>query len=139
MRSGGMSRSTVRTIAPFGKALWAPFDCARDAPKTEPNRVTASRRVSFFASVHAKIISDHLSIFHDEPHTLELVNVGEGIAGDGDKIGKCPRLDRANAVLPTKHLSGVGGDGSDDIERLHPGVAQLQQRRHAGLAARLAG
>jgi hypothetical protein len=110
-------------------------------------RAARARRLSLcaeqpnggFSLQRSEVISDHVAILHDKPHTLEFVNIGKRIAGDGDEIGKFPRFDRANAILPTEHLGGVRGDGADHIERLYPGIAQLQQRRDARLSARLAG
>ena len=52
---------------------------------------------SFFISVRSEIISDHLSVLHDKPDTLEFGYVGYGVAGYRDEISKFPGLDGANS------------------------------------------
>src|SRR5207342_1381245 len=48
-----------------------------------------------------KIVANDLSALHHELHPLQLADVGERIAGDGDEIGKLALLDRAGLIAPT--------------------------------------
>ena len=61
-----------------------------------------------FVSLHSEIISDHRSVLHDETDTLELGDVGDGIARYRDQISEFSRFDGANLVLPPQHLGGTG-------------------------------
>ena len=45
-----------------------------------------------------KVVSDDFAVFHHEANAFEFGDVRERITGDGNKIGKFPRLDRSDAI-----------------------------------------
>src|SRR5947208_12647395 len=85
-----------------------------------------------------KVIPD-LAVLHHESNSLELGNIIVLISGTGYEISKFPGLDRADAVLPAQHFRCTDGDRANNVERRHSGSTQVNQRRHACLAARLSG
>src|ERR1044072_2201944 len=98
--------------------------------------LTAEVVVIFGISRLAEIISDNSAVFHYEPDPFDFRDVGNWIAGHSDHIGKFSRLDRTDAVLPTQHFGRIGGDGANDVERRHAGIAQMRKDLGARLPAR---
>ena len=96
----------------FAYVLYTPV-ATRIAPALDLHTV--------FISVRGEIISDHLSILHDEPNPFELGDIGYGVARNRDQISQFPRLDGTNLVLPPNHFRGIDSDGTDHIECCHSG------------------
>src|SRR5205807_9799233 len=74
-----------------------------------------------------KLVLDYFAVLHYKSNSLQLGNVGDGISGDGDEIGKFPRLKRADAILPAQHFRGVGRNGTNHVEGGHPGFMQSRK------------
>src|SRR5438105_5151696 len=88
------------------------------------------------ALMRCKIVPDYLPALHHELHTLQLSNVGNRISSDADEIGKFPRLNRPDAILPAQHFCSIRRDCAKDVERRHSGIMQMRKHCCRGLAPR---
>src|SRR6267378_5076548 len=69
--------------------------------------------------MQGQVISDHPSVLHHEPNSLQLANVCDRIPRYGDEVGKFSGLDSAQAILPTQQFCGICRDPTNDVERRH--------------------
>src|ERR1700746_3284211 len=95
-------------------------DAAR-APAQQVATTTNAPR-SLAELMRRKRISNHSAALHHKSHTLQLADISNGIAGNGNQIGEFPGFDAANAVAPAQHFGRVAGDGKNHIESRHSGL-----------------
>ena len=73
----------------------------------------------------AKFIPNDLAVLHHELNSLELGDIGHGVAGNSYNVSKLFRLERSDAVLPAQHFCGIASDRSNYVKRRHAGIAQV--------------
>src|SRR5437660_8350544 len=66
-------------------------------------------------SMRRKVVPNYLPVLHYKFNALQLGNVGNRISGNGYEIGKFPRLNRADAILPAQHFRDVGRNGTNNV------------------------
>jgi hypothetical protein len=74
------------------------------------------------SSMPSEIILDYRTVLHDKANTLELGDVGDGIARDSHNVCEFAGFDGTDALLPAQHLRRVGRNGTNNIKRWHPGI-----------------
>ena len=65
-----------------------------------------------------QVVPNYRTVLHHESNSLQLGNVGDRISSDANEISKFPRLNRADAILPTQHFRGVTRYRANHIETL---------------------
>src|SRR5579864_1483321 len=120
----GQARQSRKTVP---AARGAAFACATACLEAAKLQASARMMRRYFISVCSEIISDHLSILHDEPDPLELGDVRDRIAGNGNEVRKFSRLNGTDAVLPAQHFRGAGRNRPNHVERRHSGSMQIEQ------------
>src|SRR5262249_23286600 len=117
---GVLTRTYLRTSGPSTSAVcaWTSCECHqparhrmrysraasfRDHPPADTHVASIVLRLHAFVSesMGRKLISDHLAALHHESDAFQLANLSNGVTGNSDKIGKFPRLNRADTVAPT--------------------------------------
>src|SRR6266850_7264410 len=92
-------------------------------PSMWSSHISYGQPISPSAQVYTRareFVSDNLPAFHDKFHSLEFGDVGRGIAGDCNEIGKLAFLDGPHSVLPANIFCAHRGCRTDRLQRCHP-------------------
>jgi hypothetical protein len=68
---------------------------------TSAKQSRPAAKMGWKASRRAQVVFDRMALFHDESDSLQFADIGEGVAGHGDKVCEPSRLYRADAILPS--------------------------------------
>src|SRR5262249_39031924 len=105
----------LASVFDFCECHWA--KAGETINRETTNMVFTGLRVIFsFRLILLKVIFDHPSVLHHEVNSFKFADVGDRIAGNGNKIGKLASFDRTDAILQTQHLSGACCNGTNHIK-----------------------
>src|ERR1700680_1454378 len=66
-----------------------------------------------------RVVANYLPALHDKFYALELCDVTQRVACNGDDVRKLSLLNRADAILPSHHLGGDGSGGLNGLRGCH--------------------
>src|SRR4051812_4043508 len=118
--------------------------------------LTAAAKSAAIPARSRLIVLHHDAALDDHVDILELADVGQRVAVDGDQVAVAADRDRADVALAPQRLRGASGRGLDRLDRGHPPFDHLgelaaivavridagvgpEQHRHAGAHRPLEG